>query len=96
MAKMNKELLDNARAMSNKIFEKMRIVEECDALAEQVSKRLLTFVSEYDNTFIDLSKFLNEDQIQTIKNIPMPLKANCTIGKTIVQFIILYTINLFI
>lgn len=74
---MNKELLDNARAMSNKIFEKMRIVEECDALAEQVSKRLLTFVSEDDNTFIDLSKVLNEDQIQTIKNMTMiAIKSN--------------------
>ena len=73
---MNKELLDKAREMSNTIFEKMRIVEECDALAGRIEGKQFVFMNE-DNSVIDMTGVLNEDQIETIRNMSIiAIKSN--------------------
>lgn len=69
MLKMNKEmLLENARKVTDKIYEKMRIVEECHTIAENVADKKVAFVADDNQTLIDVTRVLTDDQMQIIKN----------------------------
>ena len=69
MLKMNKELLlENARKVTDKIYEKMRVVEECHTIAENIADKKVAFIADDNQTIVDVTRVLTEDQMQIIKN----------------------------
>lgn len=70
MLKMsNKELLlENARKVTDKIYDKMRVVEECHTIAENVVDKKVAFIADDNQTIVDVTRVLTEDQMQIIKN----------------------------
>lgn len=69
MLKMNKELLlENARKVTDKIYDKMRVVEECHTIAENVADKKVAFIADDNQTIVDVTRVLTEDQMQIIKN----------------------------
>lgn len=69
MLKMNKELLlENARKVTDKIYDKMRVVEECHTIAENVADKKVAFIADDNQSIIDVTRVLTDDQMQIIKN----------------------------
>ena len=70
MLKMNNKelLLENARKVTDKIYDKMRVVEECHTIAENVADKKVAFIADDNQTIVDVTRVLTEDQMQIIKN----------------------------
>ena len=70
MLKMNNKemLLENARKVTDKIYDKMRVVEECHTIAENVANKKVAFIADDNQTIVDVTRVLTEDQMQIIKN----------------------------
>lgn len=70
MLKMNNKemLLENARKVTDKIYDKMRVVEECHTIAENVADKKVAFITNDNQTIVDVTRVLTEDQMQIIKN----------------------------
>ena len=70
MLKMNNKemLLENARKITDKIYDKMRVVEECHTIAENIANKKVAFIADDNQTIVDVTRVLTEDQMQIIKN----------------------------
>lgn len=78
---MNRELLDGARNKAEEINKKMTVLEECETLHEETEDKKLCFLTE-DGRVIDVSRVLDEDQLETCKNfVRIAIKSNADVAK---------------